>query len=621
MRMRMAVLRAARGWPARGRSSARIGLALCGLVLCGPAQCGLAQTKPSYEAQVLAANPDVSLSFGDAAGGFRDAVAGLTFSASSTGTLLYGQPSTLKGRTAASLTYDASLTAPNSSLGNFGWTDAWWAIVDVKVAVERAGSVRLELFSKGAPNPNFSLNDPVGAGYYAYLQWDGTLEQACLTMSSATAAGGPSGMTQCTQIDVPNGYGMTLAFTYDGSGTANGIGIYVNGLPAAAGGFSAGRPTAFSMATPGFPLYLNGDATNTIAGQGANVHNDAPTLVQAFAMGRGALNAETVASLAVFDSFYAQVLPPSPATPKTIIWDDDGCEDTDNLNSLAAAIRLAQLGYLRLALVNNTDWSDYGAAIFRQMLDQSGLHQVPVSSSQGTWTSAVLPGEDICVAPNLAAFDATYKTRAQTMSDVTGYRTALAGASDASVQIVVGGALRGVYDLMTSAPDGISPLSGAQLFAAKVTAVHMMAAVDQGSDVNLGEDVGDAAYVLAHAGVPMFFYGNGVSFGGTGPGADVTRMQPYPFVATMLHAGGVTRPSWDSWPVLGALDQALFWNVGAPGTVTLNGPSGGSVFSTAKDSQQYMVLSLPQWGDWYQHFAGSWLLNSLINANPEPLAP
>jgi hypothetical protein len=583
-------------------------------LLAGPV---FSQTQPTYAAQVMVANPDVLLTFGDKSGGFVDSVAGLTFAPSSMGTILYRQPSTLYGSTAASLTYDAFLTAPNNSLGNYDWSQPWWAIVDVMPNVNLSGSTVVELFSKGVPNHNLTVTDPgVGLGYEAWLYYNYTAAVPCLTLTSTANEGVPSGVTSCSLLSLPNGFGGTIAFTYDGSGTADGITIYINGIASRGLQRGAGAPTVFSMATPSNPLYINGDSTNLIASQGGNVHNNAPTVYQAFAMGRGTLSQATIQLLAVHDRFYAQILPAAPVSPETIVWDDDGCQDTDNLNSLAAAIRLHQLGYIRLALVNSTDWSDMGAAIYRQMLDQGGLHHVPASASQGTWTGEMPSGNGVCTAGNLAAFNATYLPRNRQMTDVTGYRTALAGASDGSVQIVVGGAMRGIYDLLISQPDAISSMTGAQLFAAKVTAIHMMSDIGSQGDTNLGEDPDGAAYVLAHAGVPIYFYGSNVSFGDTGPGANFSRIQQYPFVATLEYANALTRASWDSWPLLGALDLNLFWNPGTPGTVSVTDVYGATTFSTATNSSQYVATPLANWSG--SLIMGSWFFNSLINANPEP---
>jgi hypothetical protein len=582
------------------------------------AAAAFAQTQPTYVKQVLASNPDVLLTFSESSGSFMDSVSGLAFAPSSSGSILYRQPSTLLDSTAASLTYDAYLTAPNTSLGNYDWGQPWWAIVDLKPNVNLSGSTVVELFSKGVPNHNLSVTDPgVGLGYEAWLYYNYTAAVPCLTLTSTANEGAPSGLTSCSGLSLPNGFGGTIAFTYDGSGTADGITIYINGIASTGLQRGAGATTAFSMATPSNPLYINGDSTNLIASQGANVHNNEPTVYQAFAMGRGTLSQATVQSLVVHDRFYAQILPAAPASPETIVWDNDGCGDTDNLNSLAMAIRLHQLGYIRLALVNSTDWSDLGAAIYRQMLDQGGLHQVPVSASQGTWTSGQMaPGNGICTAGNLAGYNATYLPRNRQMTDVTGYRTALAAAADGSVQIVLGGAMRGVYDLLISQPDEISSMTGAQLFAAKVTAIHMMSDIGSQGDKNLGEDADGAAYVLAHAGVPVYFYGTNVNFGDTGPGANFSRVQQYPFVATLEYANALTRASWDSWPLLGALDLNLFWNPGTPGTVSVTDVYGATTFSTATNSSQYVATPLANWSG--SLIMGSWFFNSLINASPEP---
>jgi hypothetical protein len=387
-------------------------------------------------------------------------------------------------------------------------------------------STRIELFSKGSVNANVDNTDGTSLGYVGYLHWNGANTLACLNMSSGVNAGSGSGIGNCSSIDVQDATTYTIIFTYDGSGTAAGINIYIEGQRENAPHLTTnGAPTAASMATPSSPLVINGDAANTIAFEGGNVHTNNPTIIEAFAIGKGTLAQTTIQGLAALGNYWKQILPMPPATPQNVIFDEDGCQDTDNLYAMAEVIKLHKLGYFKLLLVNNTEQTDLGPTIYQQMLDQAGLHHVPVSSSQGTWTVASfinLTASNVCSTATIGGYNATYPTRAQRISDVVGYRTALANTPNGSVKIIIGGAMRGVYDLLNSTADSISPLSGAALFTAKVASIHIQSGMGPTADNNLGEDVTGASYVLAHAGVPIYLYST-VALGNTGPGVDTTR--------------------------------------------------------------------------------------------------
>jgi hypothetical protein len=88
-------------------------------------------------------------------------------------------------------------------------------------------------------------------------------------------------------------------------------------------------------------------------------------------------------------------------------------------------------------------------------------------------------------------------------------------------------------------------------------------------------------------------------------------------VATLEFDNAQRRASWDLWPLLGAVDRGTFFSVGNPGTVTSTNGFGGTAYAGGGNGMDYNVSSLANWTG-QNAWAGSWFLNSLINANPEP---
>jgi hypothetical protein len=147
--------------------------------------------------------------------------------------------------------------------------------------------------------------------------------------------------------------------------------------------------------------------------------------------------------------------------------------------------------------------------------------------------------------------------------------------------------------LLNSAADGISPLTGSQLIAAKVTRVVIMGGVyTSGTEFNFQNGPPSAvADFAANCPVPIW----GVDFNmGNSPSAGLVSNTGHatdPFQDASFHSGTLTRPTWDAQAVMaGVLGLSTWFNVeGANGTNTVNASTGSNSWSSSPtDGYSYL---------------------------------
>ena len=227
----------------------------------------------------------------------------------------------------------------------------------------------------------------------------------------------------------------------------------------------------------------------------------------------------------------------------------------DNFIALQAAIAEHRLGYLQIeGVIAETS----GAAIFRQMLDQAGLSDVPVGVVAGQ-------SED-CNPANIATYNAsTPANYASYPSAATVYREVMAANPATPVNIFLGGPWDGPASFMASSGDSISPLTGQFLWnrdAANGGAMYILwglascppaaypATTPCGGSYGIEEqgDYASAQYVLTNRGtMPMFHWGGGPQTSGPGPLYTRTSADPMYLFATSW--GSDVRQAWDSLPI------------------------------------------------------------------------
>lgn len=172
---------------------------------------------------------------------------------------------------------------------------------------------------------------------------------------------------------------------------------------------------------------------------------------------------------------------------------------------------------------------------------------------------------------------------------VTVYRQKLASRTSRDLTIVSVGLLSNLNDLLHSAADDISPLTGAQLVAAKCRRLVVMGAgflgqPPAGHEWNIYQDPADAAYVVANwpTSVPIVFSGHEV--GNSIPNATPTTMPAGHPIKVAYASSGYTagsRPAWDETAVMYAVEGATSdWDL-VRGTCAIDPANGNNTFTVS----------------------------------------
>jgi hypothetical protein len=383
----------------------------------------------------------------------------------------------------------------------------------------------------------------------------------CVVTGTMTATGGvPSGISYtadygCTSVP-------TLSLT-----SATGTGAV---LTATLGSASISTATSYPLVISGAVSY------GTLYGAAATTTSQTPTLIDEFAVFPSALTQQQIHGLFDETKFYQRLLKPLPSRIPTLVFDDDGCGDSDNIYAYALAIAAQKLGYVNLAGVVD-DSEGPGLAVYRQILDEAGLTRVPLGIPNG-----VQAGSNLC---STFAADAVNPNTPQTagayMKAANLYRTVLAANPSTPVDIIMGGSFAGMRDLMQSPADEISNLTGSQLLARDAANGGAIFAQGLGCCFNFSadnslEDWTAGQYVVSHNGnLPIYWYGGNAQ--PSGPGLLLTRTSNDPIFQFARSLGTDVRPAWDSLPTAPMLSNAF----AAPVTISMSGTGAGYADSTA----------------------------------------
>lgn len=289
-----------------------------------------------------------------------------------------------------------------------------------------------------------------------------------------------------------------------------------------------------------------------------------------------------------------------------LIIDTDYSGDCDDALALSLAIKAHQDELFTLSVVVSSD-IDTAAPAVRATLDTYGLTEVPVYAYQGT----VGNYNNNFTASVRNRFRNSTDVRSNYTDDVTGYRTLLANAADASVKIVALGGLTALSRLLDSPADSISPLTGSELIAAKVTSLVSMAGTFPTSsgtpEYNMAQDPTGSQNVCDNWPTPIIFHGSEV--GGTiatGPWVYTDQfLDPikYAYDLYQVNVGGMSgsafqtglkRFAWDSVAMYYALYGAgtSFGMGGSNGTVTIDGSGNNSWSASPVGTRSYVNKSV-----------------------------
>ncbi|TNC05568.1 fibronectin type III domain-containing protein [Paracoccus marcusii] len=228
------------------------------------------------------------------------------------------------------------------------------------------------------------------------------------------------------------------------------------------------------------------------------------------------------------------------------------------------------------------------------------MTSIPVYAYQG----AIGTYNNRISAPVRDRFGMAGQTRTAFPDDVTGLRTMLAAAPNASVKIIDVGAPISTSRLLDSPADAISPMTGRELVAAKVVGLWMMAGEFTSTRVEYNADRDVASTQNVYQTWPTPIYAHGAEVGGTvltAPMADADPLIDPVKVAfdafdaaspssLQMYLGRRARWSWDPICVHHAIygNQNLYNLAGANGTITVSGTGVTSWSATPAGNKSYV---------------------------------
>lgn len=301
----------------------------------------------------------------------------------------------------------------------------------------------------------------IGFGYASLTVVGGT---GYANSTAFTSTGGGANCVVSGAMSATSGVPSNFGFTENYGCTSNPTIVLTT--PTGTGVTITAVPSGTSMNSTGYPLIAPGYVSGgTYFGVGGTDATQSPTYVDEFGMWSGNLSSIGIQNLVYQTKFYQNLLKTAPVNFPLAVWNDDGCDDRDNLFGAAAVIAGHRLNYIDVvAFVNDTTNgtpTGVDTALYRQMLDQGGFADAQVGIP-----SVLVNSGSGCLLANITSFNAsTPVSNSSYPSAAAVYRSLLARYPTRPVYFLVGGSARGIVDLMQSGADSISPLTGEQLLA------------------------------------------------------------------------------------------------------------------------------------------------------------
>lgn len=280
-----------------------------------------------------------------------------------------------------------------------------------------------------------------------------------------------------------------------------------------------------------------------------------------------------------------------------VFLETDMSTDIGDLFGLQMLIAEANAGKCRIIGVNANTYNAYSAPMIAAVLKHCGYSYVPVGAYQGSEGTSSASGG--VYAQSIAArFGISSETRTNYPDATDILRQALAARADGSVTICSIGLFTNLKNLLQSAADGYSPLTGLQLVTAKVKKLVAMAGYAAGgTEWNFSQNASASNYFVANfpSAIPSYYQGyelgSGITF--TFPVGDPLSN---PFVYGAQIAGGTNERMWDIYPLMQASEgsfSADFIVSQANGSMTVNATTGANVWSSSPaGSVNYMGLAV-----------------------------
>lgn len=281
--------------------------------------------------------------------------------------------------------------------------------------------------------------------------------------------------------------------------------------------------------------------------------------------------------------------------PQLVIDDRDMCSDWDDILASALMWGAVQTGNIQVIATGANTTNLYTAPLMRVFSTYMGYPTVPIGTYKTGHTYTITGGNQNSgyTQPTAAAFGRGSDTSANYPDAVSVYRQAM--VSNRNILFSCSGGLTNLANTLASGADGISPLTGMQLFAQSVSSCSIMGgAINTGaSEYNIVTDPVGAAYFYPNCPVPILSFSNpnGTSIGMVGV-ANTTNEATNPFENALFQISETEEFAWDH----GQMYVALFGGIGTlfsyggqNGTATING-SNNLVWSASAGQTSWLNL-------------------------------
>lgn len=290
----------------------------------------------------------------------------------------------------------------------------------------------------------------------------------------------------------------------------------------------------------------------------------------------------------------------SVVAAQRVILVTDYAGDCDDAPAVLIACDAHEKGGINLlGIVASSTVATSAPGVYGQLAayDMTDIPVFAYQGSTGTYNNRIS-------APVRDRFGVAGQARTAFTDDVTGLRTMLAAAPDASVKIIDVGAPVSTSRLLDSPADAISPLTGRELVAAKVIGLWMMAGEFTSTRIEYNADRDVASTQNVYQTWPTPIYAHGAEVGGTvltAPMADANPLIDPVKVAfdafdaasptsLQVYLGRRARWSWDPICVHHAIygNQNLYNLAGANGTITVSSTGVTSWSATPAGNKSYV---------------------------------
>lgn len=282
--------------------------------------------------------------------------------------------------------------------------------------------------------------------------------------------------------------------------------------------------------------------------------------------------------------------------PVRIIFDSDIGPDCDDAGTLAVLHALADRGeaiILGMACCTSSEW---GAPCLEAINTYYGRADVPVGTlkKSGFLGGAGDQKYNEHVARN---FPNKLRSGANAVDAVELYRKILAAQPDGSVTFVATGPLPNVANLLASAPDAHSSLTGTALVAMKVKQIVVMGGnYPAGAEWNFKQDAAAAAKVVAEWPSPIVFSGGEVGskiMTGACLETETPPSNPVRKAYELYIGAGKNRQSWDQTAMLFAVRGAADYFALSPEGQIIIESNGKDVWTAVPGGRcRYLIMKM-----------------------------